>query len=316
MTLDNIKEEIEKAENIVILTHESPDGDAIGSSLAMYQALKQLGKNPDLVIPEHPRTFDFLPCANKIKKTGRDINYDLAIALDCADTKRLDGFENWYHEAKVKISIDHHGSNTMYADYNYVDPVAPACSQILIIVLTSMGIEINKDIGECLLAGIITDTGGFKYEGVTTETFEFVANLLRIGVNVSEIYKKVLQVKTRAHFELTKIAIDRMEFFEDGKIAFTYITLKDIEDTKAEAGDHEGLVEIGRDLEGVEVSILLRETEKGYKASLRSKEYVNVSEICSIFSGGGHQRAAGCTIPYALDQAKEKIIDRTKTFLK
>ena len=177
-------------------------------------------------------------------------------------------------------------------------------------------VEINKDIGECLLAGIITDTGGFKYEGVTTETFEFVASLLRIGVNVSEIYKKVLQVKTRAHFELTKIAIDRMEFFEDGKIAFTYITLKDIEDTQAEAGDHEGLVEIGRDLEGVEVSILLRETEKGYKASLRSKEYVNVSEICSIFSGGGHQRAAGCTIPYALDQAKEKIIDRTKTFLK
>lgn len=316
MTLDNIKEEIEKAENIVILTHESPDGDAIGSSLAMYQALKQLGKNPDLVIPEHPRTFDFLPCANEIKKEGRDINYDLAIALDCADTKRLDGFENWYHEAKVKISIDHHGSNTMYADYNYVDPVAPACSQILIIVLTSMGIEINKDIGECLLAGIITDTGGFKYEGVTTETFEFVASLLRLGVNVSEIYKKVLQVKTRAHFELTKIAIDRMEFFEDGKIAFTYITLKDTEDTKAEPGDHEGLVEIGRDLEGVEVSILLRETEKGYKASLRSKEYVNVSEICSIFSGGGHQRAAGCTIPYALDQAKEKIIDRTKTFLK
>ena len=316
MTLDKIKEEIDKAESIVILTHESPDGDAVGSSLAMYQALKQMGKNVDLVIPEYPKTFDFLPCANEIKKTGKETTYDLAIALDCADTKRLDGFENWYHEAKVKISIDHHGSNTMFADYNYVDPVSPACSQILIIVLTSIGIEINKDIGECLLAGIITDTGGFKYEGVTTETFEFVADLLRIGVNVSEIYKKVLQVKTRAHFELTKVVMDRMEFFEDGRIAFTYITLKDIEDAKAEAGDHEGLVEIGRDLEGVEVAILLRETENGYKASLRSKEYVNVSEVCSIFSGGGHIRAAGCTIPYTLEQAKEKIIDRVKTFLK
>ncbi len=316
MTLDNIKEEIEKAENIVILTHESPDGDAVGSSLAMYQALKQLGKNVDLVIPEHPKTFDFLPCADQIKKEGKDTNYDLAIALDCADTKRLDGFENWYHEAKVKVSIDHHGSNTMFADYNYVDPAAPACSQILIIVLTSIGVEINKNIGECLLAGIITDTGGFKYEGVTTETFEFVASLLRIGVNVSEIYKKVLQVKTRAHFELTKIVMDRMEFFENGRIAFTYVTLDDIEKTKAEAGDHEGLVEIGRDLEGVEVAILLRETENGYKASIRSNEYVNSSEVCSIFSGGGHLRAAGCTIPYSLEQAKEKIIDRVKTFLK
>ncbi len=317
MTLDNIKEEIQKANTIIILTHESPDGDAVGSSLAMYQALKQMGKDVDIVMPEHPKTFDFLPCADEIKIVGRDdIVYDLAISLDCTDTNRLEGFDPWYDEAKVKISIDHHGTNSMYGDYNYVDPVSPACSQILIVVLTSMGIEINKDIGKCILAGIITDTGGFRYSGVTTETFEFVADLLRLGVNVSEIYKKVLQVKTRANFYLTKLAIDRMEFFEDGKITFTYITKEDEKNTLAEAGDHEGLVEIGRDLEGVEVSIFLRETDKGFKASLRSNEYVNVAEVASIFSGGGHVRAAGCTIPYQLEQAKEKIIDRVKTFIK
>lgn len=235
MTLDNIKEEIEKAKTVVILTHESPDGDAIGSSLAMYQALKQLGKDVDVVIPEHPRTFDFLPCANEIKKAGReDIQYDLGIALDCTDTNRLEGFELWYDTAKTKISIDHHGTNAMFADYNYVDPVAPACAQILIVVLTSIGININKDIGTCILAGIITDTGGFKYEGVTTETFEFTANLLRLGVNVSEVYKKVLQVKTIANFELTKLAVNRMEFFENGKIAFTYITKMDEENVNAQ----------------------------------------------------------------------------------
>ena len=235
MTLDNIKEEIEKAKTVVILTHESPDGDAIGSSLAMYQALKQLGKDVDVVIPEHPRTFDFLPCANEIKKAGReDIQYDLGIALDCTDINRLEGFEPWYDTAKTKISIDHHGTNAMFADYNYVDPVAPACAQILIVVLTSIGININKDIGTCILAGIITDTGGFKYEGVTTETFEFTANLLRLGVNVSEVYKKVLQVKTIANFELTKLAVNRMEFFENGKIAFTYITKMDEENVDAQ----------------------------------------------------------------------------------
>ena len=235
MTVDNIKEEIEKAKTVVILTHESPDGDAIGSSLAMYQALKQLGKDVDVVIPEHPRTFDFLPCANEIKKAGReDIQYDLGIALDCTDTNRLEGFEPWYDTAKTKISIDHHGTNAMFADCNYVDPVAPACAQILIVVLTSIGININKDIGTCILAGIITDTGGFKYEGVTTETFEFTANLLRLGVNVSEVYKKVLQVKTIANFELTKLAVNRMEFFENGKIAFTYITKMDEENVNAQ----------------------------------------------------------------------------------
>ena len=202
----------------------------------MYQALKQMGKEVDLVIPELPKVYNFLPCANEIKKEGRnDKNYDLGIALDCTDTKRLEGFEPWYDNAKVKISIDHHGSNSMFADYNYVNPVAPACAQILIVVLKSMGIAINKEIGKCILTGIITDTGGFKYEGVTTETFEFVADLLRLGVNVSETYKRVLQVKTKANFELTKLAIDRMEFFEDGKIAFTYITMDDEEKTGAEA---------------------------------------------------------------------------------
>lgn len=317
MTLDNIKEEIEKAQTIVVVTHESPDGDAVGSSLAMYQALKQMGKAVDIVIPEMPKTFNFLPCADEIKKEGRnDLQYDLGISLDCTDTKRLEGFDPWYDTAKIKISIDHHGTNAMFADYNYIDPVSPACAQILIVVLESMGITINKDIGTCILAGIITDTGGFRYDGVTTETFEFTANLIRLGVNVSEIYKRVLETKTRANFELRKRAIDRMEFFEDGKIAFTYITMKDEEEVKSESGDHEGLVEMGRDLEGVEVSILLRETEKGFKASLRSNEYVNVSEVCSIFSGGGHIKAAGCTIPYELEIAREKILERTKTFLK
>ncbi len=317
MTLDKIKEEIEKAKTVVILTHESPDGDAVGSSLAMYQALKKMGKEVDVVIPEMPRTFEFLPCADEIKKESRnDIQYDLGISLDCTDTKRLEGFNPWYDTAKTKISIDHHGTNAMFADYNYVDPVAPACAQILIVVFSSMGIEINKDIGTCILAGIITDTGGFKYEGVSTETFEFTANLIRLGVNVPEIYKRVLQIKTMANFELRKLALNRMEFFENGKIAFTYMTIEDEEKTKAEAGDHEGLVEIGRDLEGVEVSIFIRETEKGFKASLRSNNYVNVSEVCSIFSGGGHIRAAGCTLPYNLEQAKEKIIERTKIFLK
>lgn len=156
-------------------------GMLFGSSLAMYNAISKMGKDVDIVIPEYPKMFDFLPGADKIKKEGkRDFEYDLGIALDCADTMRLEGYEEFYDSAKSKISIDHHGTNTMYADYNYVDPVSPACSQILVVVLASMGVKIDKDIGTCLLTGIITDTGGFKYEGVTTETFEIAANMLRI----------------------------------------------------------------------------------------------------------------------------------------
>ena len=114
MTLDNIKEEIGKAKSIVILTHESPDGDAVGSSLAMYHALVQMGKDVDVVIPDCPRTFEFLPGASEIKEEGRkEYIYDLGIALDCTDTKRLKGYEEFYENAKAKISIDHHSTNTI-----------------------------------------------------------------------------------------------------------------------------------------------------------------------------------------------------------
>ena len=205
----------------------------------------------------------------------------------------------------------------MFADINYVDPVAPACAQILIIVLNKLGIEINKDIGTCILTGIITDTGGFKYDGVTTETFEFVAELLRKGVNVSDTYKRVLQTMTKGNYLLSKKAIDRLEFLEDGKITFTYITKKDEEEINAEEGDHEGIVDIGKNIEGVEVSIFLRETDEGtFKASLRSNSYVNVSDVCFLFNGGGHIRAAGCTLNMQFDEAKEKIINHVKNYLK
>lgn len=317
MTLDDIKVEIDKAEKIVILTHENPDGDAMGSSLAMYNGLKQIGKDVDVIVPEFSRIFNFLPGVEEIKREGID-KYDLAISVDAADVKRLNGFAKYFESAPVKIQIDHHGSNTMFADYNYVDPVSPSCTQILIKVLQYWNIDITKEIGTCILTGIITDTGGFKYSGVTSETFEFVAWLLNKGVNVSNVYKRVLQTISKPRFELNKIAIERLQFFENDKIAFTYITKEDEGKVKAETGDYEGIVENGRDIEGVEVSIFLREIENGtYKVSLRSNDYVNVSDICLMFGGGGHIKAAGCTITgSSLEQVRDKIITQTKMYLK
>ena len=314
-TLDNILEEINNAQSIVILTHENPDGDAIGSGLALYNALKQIGKNPDIIIPEYPRIFEFLPGADEIKKESDVEKYDLAISVDCATIKMLNGFATYFENAKVRVSIDHHSTNTMFGDLNYVSPDAPACAQILLVVFEYFKIEVTKDIGTCILTGIITDTGGFKYSGVTSETFEFVAWLLDKGINVSKIYRKVLQIKTRANFELNRIATNRLEFFEDGKVAFTYITKEDEESVNAESGDHEGIVETGRDIEGVEVSIFVRETDKGCKVSMRSNEYVNVSDVCLLLGGGGHIRAAGATMQCTIEQAKEKILRQIKSVI-
>ena len=317
MTLDNIKEEILNSKNIVILTHEVPDGDAIGSSLAMYIGLKQLEKDVDVVIPKFSKTYKFLPVVDEIKEQGRMETYDLAIALDCGDIKRLNGFSRYFEYANCKISIDHHEANTMFADYNFVNPTAPACAQILITVLKALGIEITKDIGTCLLTGIITDTGGFRYQNVKPETFEFAAELLTRGVNVSEIYKKALQTIPIEKFELRKIAMNRVEILEEGKIAFTYITKQDELEVNAEPGDHEGIVEKGRDIEGVEVSVFLRQREdKTFKISLRSNDYVNVSDIAILFGGGGHIRAAGCKLSGNPEQIKNILASAIRKVLK
>lgn len=316
MTLDSIKEVIKDAKSIVIFTHENPDGDAVGSSLAVYLVLKQMGKEVDLVIPNFPRTFNFLPGFNEVLIEPKLEKYDLAIALDCADIKRLDDPNETFLKSETRVNIDHHTSNGMFGDLNFVNPVAPACSQIITTILEYFKVEIDKDVATSLITGIITDTGGFRYEGVTTETFEIASSFLEKGVKISKIYKDSLNNISKEKFEARKLATNRTEFLEDGKIAYTYMTKEDMAKLNVNRSDLEGIVEHGRDIEGVEVSIFLYETDKGFKASLRSNDYVNVSDICLLFNGGGHVRAAGCTIASSLDEAKNKIIKEIKRVLK
>ncbi len=317
MTLDEILKQIQKAEKIVILTHESPDGDAVGSSLAMKLIVEKLEKTADVIIPEYSRLFNFLPSAEAIMTDSEIKNYDLAISVDCATLKRM-AKKEYFENAKTTIVIDHHGSNTMYGDLNYVNPASPACCEVLAGMLKYYEIDITKDIGTCLMTGIITDTGGFRHVGITPETFEFTADLIRLGVDVPDIYKRTLNTKTRANFELSKRVMDRMEILEDGKVTFTYMNKKDEEEVGAEPGDHEGLVEIGRDIEGVEVSIFIRqkENEEAYKISMRSGNKVNVSDICFLFGGGGHPRAAGALIQGNVEQVKEKVMKEVRKALK
>ena len=314
MTLDQILEQIKKANSIVILTHQTPDGDAIGSSLAMKLALENMGKSPDVIITEVPEVYDFLPGREDIKSESDVKQYELAISVDCATEMRIDGKE-YFENAKHTIVIDHHGSNTMFGDFNYVNPVSPACCDILAGIFDYYDINITKDIGTCLLTGIITDTGGFKYPATTAETFEFAAELLRKGVNVSEIYKRTMDTMSRATFELTKRVMDRMEILEDGKVAFTYITKKDVNEVNAKPGDHEGLVNIGRNLSGVQVSIFIRQNEENkdeYRVSMRTNGDVNASDICLMFGGGGHPRAAGATVEGTIEEVKEKLMKEIK----
>jgi len=306
--LDSIVDIINRTENIVILTHVSPDGDAVGSSLGLYLGLKQLKKNVDVIIDDYSKCFKFLPGIEDVKK--KNVNkYDLAIAVDCASKERLFDLDKCFDNSNITISIDHHVSNTYFAQYNYVEGNSPATSKTLIKLFKRLGIGINVDIGTCLMAGIITDSGGFRYSNVDDETFEFAAQMLDVGVNISDIYYRTFDVKTRAQFELSTIATGRLKFYSKDRIALTYVTLDDIKKVNAQIGDHEGIVNVGRNIEGVDVSIFLREDIDGtYKVSLRSNDNVNVSDVAEVFGGGGHDRAAGCTMNCSLDDAIKALV--------
>ncbi len=316
MTLDEILKEINQAESFVILAHENPDGDAVASTLAMANALKSLGKeNIDVLFKEYPAKFNMLPNINFIKTEATYENYDMAIVLDCTDLKRVSScYHEYFENAKVTVEIDHHLKNAMFADYNVVNPVSPATAQILVSSFEYMNIKINKDIATCLITGIITDTGGFRFDSTTTETFEFAGWSLSQGVNVSKIYKEAMMTKTKSQFEIEKLGVDRLEFFADGKITFTYITEKDEKALDVKPGETDGIAGIGITIKDVEIAIFAHERENGFKFSFRSNR-LDVSEICMLFGGGGHKLAAGCTIDANLEDAKKLVIEETEKHL-
>ena len=309
--LDNIIELINNSKKIAVFAHESPDGDAIGSSLAMYLSLKELKKEVYVVGDKHSRVFDFLESEKDILKELDGDDFDLAISLDCASKQRLYDPKKLFDKCKHTIVIDHHISNTYYGEYNYIEGKSPAASQTIVKILRRLNINITKEIGECLMVGIITDTGGFRYDTVDSETFSIASTMKELGVDISNIYLKVFILQTKTQFLLNRIANSRLELLNKNRVAFTYITMEDEKKVHAETGDHEGIVDIGRNIEGVEVSIFVRESTEGYKVSLRSNSYVDVRLVAESLGGGGHSRAAGLILNMSLEDAKKALLKET-----
>ena len=305
-SFEDIKNVILSSKSILVLTHKSPDGDAIGSALAMYQAILQLDKDVDVMVIDYSNIFKVLPMTNKIKETSTK-EYDLVITLDCSTQNRIEESSNFFEKAKHTINIDHHNTNDYFGEYNYIDRNGPATCQTLYKFFIDQDIIIDKKIGDCLIAGIITDTGGFKYS-TNSITFDIASYLYKLGVNISKIYVSTMQTKTKSQFALSKLATIRLEFFYNDTEAFTYITLKDERKVNAKTGDHEGIVDIGKSIEGVEISILLHEGEEGYKVSLRSNNHVDVSKIALNLGGGGHKHAAGCLLKMSTEEAKQTLL--------
>lgn len=314
--LESIKEMIQNAKSILIVTHENPDGDAVGSSLGFMHGIKKFGKDVDVYIPVVNKMYDFLPGFDCIKnELQEDASYDLCISLDSSDLERLGEGRVWFEKIEKTIVIDHHITNQNFGDTNYVNAVASSTCQNIIVVLAAMDVAINKEMATCIYTGMLTDTGGFRYN-VQSETFEFAGMMLEAGINIAEIYRRVFDLTTESRTRLLGRALTRLEILEEGRVAYTYVTNEDWNEFANQDGDHENIVNYGRNIEGVEVSVLFREKDGRYKVSLRSNEYVDVSIIASKYAGGGHLRASGFEIPGAIEQAKENVLSEIRKQLK
>ena len=302
--MNNIIDKVLTSNNIVLLCHNNPDGDAIGSTLAMYHTLKKLGKEVDIVIKEPPKRFNFLEGFQDIKEeSSRD--YDTAIILDTANIDRVNDPSDILNKVKRKYVIDHHISNTKYGDENLVEE-RPACCQIVYELIKESNIEITKELGESLMTGLLTDTGGFSHQDVLPSTFAMAEDLSKI-VNISLLYDKALRTITINQFNIKKIALDNLEFYYNGKVAISYITEEDMINTGVDQNDCGILVNIPLEIEGIEVSIFLRKYKEEIRVSLRSK-HINVNEIVKVFGGGGHINAAGVTVKMPYEEIKSQVL--------
>ena len=295
-----------------VMSHVRPDGDALGSQLALALSLKKLGKdvrvwNEDGMLEK----YSFLARAELIQKPPEHAeDVDVAVALDTAIQNRLGTAFQAIRSAKLWINIDHHPSNPGYGDLVHIDPTAPATAQILYELIKDQNLPLDREIAEDLYVAIATDTGSFQYPNTTARTFEIAAELVRCGVDVGRISRLTYENYPRRRLELLRDLLRTMRFDAEGRIASFSLDLKTAAERRVIPEDNEGLIDHLRAIRGVIVAVFFEELNDGkVRVSMRSKdEAVDVCEICRKFGGGGHVLAAGARIRGTLHEVEERVL--------
>lgn len=300
-------------DRFAVLSHVRPDGDALGSQLALALSLRQLGKNVTVWNEDGLlEKYDFLPGGELLTKPPAEPqDFDVAIALDTATQDRLGTAGKAVRTAKTWINIDHHPSNPGYGDLVHIDPVSPATGQILFELIWSEQLPMDRAIAENLFVAISTDTGSFQYPNTTARTFEIGAELLRGGTDVGRISQLLYENYPRRRTELLRELLGTMRFEAGGKVASFSLSLQVAADLGVKQEDNEGLIDHLRAIRGVIVAIFFEELSDGkVRVSMRSKtDLVDVSAICQKFGGGGHKLAAGTRVRGTLAEAEQKILE-------
>jgi len=297
-------------EKFLIVSHEAPDGDAIGSVLALGKVLENLNKEYRAYIgDEIPKRYKFLYGADKIITTEDEIDIlpEITFALDCADLNRA----NIKKEANINfiINIDHHISNTSFGDINIIDSKSSATGEVLYNLFKDLSIKIDMATAEALYTAILTDTGSFRFTNTTSYSHIVVSNLIKKGIDTQKIIREIYEKRSIANLKVLGETLDNLEISNNGKYAWSFITREMMEKAKAKESDTEGIINYIREIDGVEIGILFKETlDSTVKVGFRSNEHIDVSLLASYFSGGGHKKAAGCEINDDLDVAIKKVI--------
>lgn len=316
--LNIIKKLMQENKNIALIGHIMPDGDTIGSCLALGYALESQGKDVSLFCQDEiPDNLCFLKGCKKFQSEIVSYNtpFDLIITLDCSDPERLGVFQTLLESSSQTINIDHHVSNTEFALVNWVEPTAAATCELVYELIDNLDIPIDIDIANAIYTGISTDTGNFSYSNTTSNTHLIAAKLLELGVKSEEISTNLYKNNSIERVRLISKVIDTIELYKEGQISTIEVT----KDMLFEVGAHEkessGMVGYAKDIKGVELALLFKEQEDGQiKVSMRSKKIVDCNELANLFGGGGHARAAGCTINTTLYNAKTIVLEEAKKF--
>lgn len=300
---------LREKDNILILTHANPDGDTLGSGFALCRALMKIGKicaviNADDIPKKYNYLFDDIV---EIK-----FKPDYVIAVDVATVNLLGGLEEQY---KIDMCIDHHSTNTEYANLLLLEDVPAAC-QIMYEVVLALGAEVDKKIADCLYTGLTTDTGCFRYDSTTAQTYRVAADLIDAGADNGRINRIMFETKSKTYARLERLAIESMRFYEHERVAVITVTQEMFQLTGSNAQETEGLAPLTRQIEGVEIGITIQERPDGTcKASIRTFESVNAAKLAACFGGGGHAQAAGCKFDCDVKEARRLLVDKCREML-
>lgn len=315
MTVDSIEAfgMLREMDDILLLTHRLPDGDAVGSIFALYLALKKMGKRVKCLTDKIPSSLAIAA----LDGCEGDFEEKYIVTVDVGDRKLLGDDIDALYGGRVDLSIDHHGTNGDFAKYTLLDPSAAAACEVLFDMFTAAGLEITADIAKELYIGIATDTGCFRYGNTTAKTMRTAASLMETGIDTNRFNTEIFETKSREYACFEKLALNSLTTYFDGRCAIMLITQDMYAVSGLDEADDKPINAIPRQIQGVLAGITVKEKKdgSGWRVSVRSKEPVSAADICVQLDGGGHRLAAGCELTGSREEAVAAMLRAAKNVL-